>query len=1669
MCRGCLASGLVAFLAITSFAAPPVAADRPDPTVIRDRVEALFENAQCRYPGTAGNQVIEERVARIFAESGLTNGAIRFTAPTFVPGPATIAWGGGAAVPIRMLHPSLVRPGGFVEKDFTAPLVYLGRGTAEDLGRLNGVPLHGCIALMDFDGGSDWMRFLRFGVRGFIFKGADTYSHFDAVSKVHDSEVAVARYFIDQEVGQSLKASIAEAGGSLELTVHAEPSQWINRELRDLWVVVPGADPKLAKEVVFIVAPMDSNGVVPQEAQSAAKAVNLDLLLALLDQFSKQPPARTLVLAAVNAHTQRCLGERMLAWFAMKNQGDVEGVRDMLAKDIRRQELYATTYRELKLDGSQDARDAELIEDLRTRMDESTGKIIPIKKPILDLAKSDVSRIKEARIKLETLGLPPEQLAIERASLGRRQTNHTAVLTLFNKFGHNSPGSLTTEQWDIFRGYVREIVQKNTDWAERNRQDLERDIANGALSAHLTGKRNVMVFCLNFNWGSGTMGLSTDNYWGFLRWAYDFGRFLMGRVEDSPIFAEQGRAERIVDTLTNVGGLPEGHFIVPGEPGQAAAPQLAVFLSASSPAIPTFGLENVHAGPGLAFTPADTFDALNYERIAAIYDVAVPLLRLIVDEPESTSSSTLKEFGRSGSGMFSTRVMTFEYDEFASDQLPTLPVPGSLVVGRQVEYDGATRLPSIIGGDVVNSFFGLSDERCAAFLYGIRNDSPEGKFPIFTTAYRLDDAGRVDYALDAGERHSHVVSFLSAGSKHIALFRAVEMPILGVDDPSYVATEPIHLSELIIYDAARDSAPQSYGFSGFQNPLSGRYSKGFPLSTGPAAIYIESDRSVKALKGGVSGTLRTVLNASPSLPNGAGFGATNPIPPDFFAQAAVDMAHLNDGKVRKLSGVTDALIQGFRDEGSAALKEAAGARERNDHLKFLAETYRALGAQVKAYQQAMGLANDMLKAVVFYMALMLPFCFFLERLLFKTVRIEAQMGTFAVLFVAVYIIFRLIHPAFKIAEAPEAMFIAFVMGALGIFVIRILQGRFEGEMQLLFRTLVASDTAEVAAGTVGGQAMMIGVNNMKRRRIRTALTTGTIVLVTFTMLAFTSVSKKLSPTVINKGKFAPYTGIMYHWPDGPMDEGTLNVFRDMAADASSFTQGRPLVLERWWLTAPRIDVWGQQSSTPFPLENVASGSNITMEAILGLMPEEHGFLDPVPLLPGGRFFSARDAMEVIIPTAAAESLGLDPSKLAGARIRLWDVEFDVVGILSDERFRAMTDIDGSPLVPIKGAVKSSSSGTASEDAGSRSQITYYDTSNLILMPVDACRRLGGQPYSVSIKMGDAEPVWPVMNRLLTISTAKFYMASRVPFKVGDEGKRTAGEGVYYVGSNYRTSIGGLAKLIVPLLIASTIILNTMLGSVFERKAEIAIYNAVGLNPTHIGFFFLAESFVYSVIGSVGGYLIGQVLSIGLNRFGMISDINLNFSSLSVVYVILFTIAIVLLSTLYPAVVATRAAVPSGKRKWSMPAHEGDSMTLAFPFIYEEGLLVGIMHYVREYFANFSEASVGNMTAELRDARRDRDEKGRPVYELVYHVALAPYDLGVTQRVTLRAAYDEHVRANRITMTIARQSGQDSNWVTTNKPFLEKLRKYLMNWRNMKASSHALHVEQGRVAFGVQAT
>jgi len=254
--------------------------------------------------------------------------------------------------------------------------------------------------------------------------------------------------------------------------------------------------------------------------------------------------------------------------------------------------------------------------------------------------------------------------------------------------------------------------------------------------------------------------------------------------------------------------------------------------------------------------------------------------------------------------------------------------------------------------------------------------------------------------------------------------------------------------------------------------------------------------------------------------------------------------------------------------------------------------------------------------------------------------------------------------------------------------------------------------------------------------------------------------------------------------------------------------------------------------------------------------------------------------------------------------------------------------------------------------------------------------------------------------------------------------------------------------------------------VMERKREVVIYNAIGLNPGHVMMFFLAESVVFGLVGSVAGYIIGQALSLGLSHA---LNLNLNYSSTAVMFVIMLSIGTVLLSTIYPSAMAARAAVPSGQRRWALPKPQGDEINVDFPFSYDQARLLGVCAFLNEFMEQNSEASTGRFLAQPRGMgiiaeHSDEPHDASPTYVMVYDITPAPFDLGVNQTMELYAYYHAKVRAHMLSVRLTRTSGQTHNWKSVNQPFLESLRKRLLDWRSQRPDNQNDYRARGERLF-----
>jgi len=278
------------------------------------------------------------------------------------------------------------------------------------------------------------------------------------------------------------------------------------------------------------------------------------------------------------------------------------------------------------------------------------------------------------------------------------------------------------------------------------------------------------------------------------------------------------------------------------------------------------------------------------------------------------------------------------------------------------------------------------------------------------------------------------------------------------------------------------------------------------------------------------------------------------------------------------------------------------------------------------------------------------------------------------------------------------------------------------------------------------------------------------------------------------------------------------------------------------------------------------------------------------------------------------------------------------------------------------------------------------------------------------------------------------------------------DGVTYYGSRMRKrTFEGMLELLIPILIAALTVFNTMRGSVYERRDEIYVYNAVGIAPNHVFFMFMAEACVYAVVGAMLGYLLSQASGRALMAVHLTGGLNMNYSSIETIYASITVVAAVLLSTVMPARAAARLAAPAEHREWKMPPIENDTLSFLLPFTFTRHDRVAVVSYFSRWLDSHGEGSSGPFFCSPPKARLCREGAASagaggltPLVEAT--IWLKPYDLGVSQRMEITLPLDSETGEYVARIRLIRVSGTLAAWERTAKPFLGILRKQFLNWR-----------------------
>jgi len=1607
-----------------------------------------------RITGSEGCDAAAEQVIAEFRRLGLTDVEVE-EFPVIVPKvfpdaegrAAALTVAGGRTFEVLPMWPNLVRMPKTPPQGIDGRLIYAGTG---QLRAFNGLDVADSIVLLDFNCGADWFNAPLLGARAVLFIEPEETLRGEAEQKFLSIPVDIPRYWVPKEVSDHLRA-LLQSRDRVDINIKCD-MRWQKVIGKNIMAHVKGSDPRLSKQQVVLQAYYDSISVVPSAAPGAENACSIAALYQLIKAVRHSPPKRSMTFLATSGHFQAMAGAKHFVYNRIRGGRSEKRVRQVFGLiDGARREIEDAADRvwEKEKDTKVQKTEEEITDErvralgrIQKSLHVAGKKLAKMQRTIRVAEKEDPNKgkIKEFRLSPEDLQERTELLArFEQARPGMQQAVETALEVV--KEARHTPRNGSMDQKQAALDNVLSTINETTDALDFS--DLGISLW---LSVDLSSQNNAFgVFYKGYFY----------NYSENIQWKFsDIGK--KAREFGDLIGQALGvdATTRLADGINAIQGKTWTTYMA----GKLALENEVATLAA----IPGLGFATINDSRPQVDTPLDLPLYVQVENITEqARFLACLLCDLInIEEPKKLYDLQLEDNFVEVKGRmveFIPETSTFP-DEPVEHAIAVARTGTKTAMGVRAElFDVATELPPDPPDRFKEprEFQAWNEKGGVIHLIGLPNVRAAGA-PTRVEGYVLDNAdpndpdpskrglndGHVAMAPDLGVNGDAAYPITLKMDQEIkpvtcVMFGCKPMTIYDMVDQRFFEL----LREINIYDATTDATPYEFGYC---LPLPPQQ---FVSSYEPVAVvFVPSGTKTKITMGASVLGLRFVL-VNPSKEDHEGEGYLVDQYPAMYAtpyRVARDMWLLDEDRMMALRkhGIENSRVAAAHKQAKEDLLESEKRLAQREYDKFLTAARSAWSFESRAYPDVRKTADDVIKGILFYLALLLPFAFFCERLLIAAPDVRMQIVGFFGIFMLIFFLISQVHPAFAITFTPAIILLAFIILALTMIVVSIIVQKFEEQMKEVRYEQTGIRTADVGRLSASGAAFNLGIANMRRRKVRTLLTCLTLILLTFTVLSCTSVVEGVRTNRIKLPKTSPYNGILIRdktW--APIGEPTARVMSNEFGD-------RYAVAPRAWYTSAKV---GEQSFI-----DVRRGLNsYAATAMVGLTARETEVTVDVERLlkPGGRWFREDDSLVCVVPDGMAKKLEIAPEQVGTATVSVFGTRLRVIGIIRSNRFKNQArDLDGESITPVDYLLMQEQQ--AQQQQQQRGQKMSEDElreyihlapDSVLFCPYNFVINAGGNLRSVAIAIPDGGEVRSSLDNLMQRVELNLY--------AGIDGD------TFLCSAVSATSFKGASDLVIPILIAAAIVLNTMLGSVYERVREIYIYSSLGLAPTHIAALFIAEASVYAILGAIAGYLVGQTIAKILLTFDLLQGLNLNYSSLSAVSSTAIIMLTVLLSVIYPAKRASQIAMPGIERRWSLPEPVDDQIKMGLPFTMTGDQALGVNMFLREYLAAHADYSLGHFSTADIELSTIEAELGEG-YQLSLMVWLAPYDLGVSERLLLQTVPTEDEEVYEIRAVIIRESGDESSWIRVTRNFINMLRKQYLLWRTFPAGLKGEYSQRG---------
>ena len=414
-------------------------------------------------------------------------------------------------------------------------------------------------------------------------------------------------------------------------------------------------------------------------------------------------------------------------------------------------------------------------------------------------------------------------------------------------------------------------------------------------------------------------------------------------------------------------------------------------------------------------------------------------------------------------------------------------------------------------------------------------------------------------------------------------------------------------------------------------------------------------------------------------------------------------------------------------------------------------------------------------------------------------------------------------------------------------------------------------------------ALSLAARNLRRRRLRTLLTAAFMLTSVFAFMALTSLA-------LERGLFV--RALRGRRGQAP-SEGFL-LRRPSVAETMPFMPITSTVLqqlEEWLGERP------EAALVAVKLENIPKGSAlgpltsasglVYVWGILGVYPSLEAQVTGMDrIVEEGQFLRDEDRDGILVSGWAVNYLQVGVNDT----LMFHGQNFTVTGIFDSGKLDGLKDLDGEPLIP------------------------YYlefgvprllsPPRQVVIVHGETSRRLPGVVVSrVDVQARSPGEIM-TLARMMILSWSGFEAYASVAGEI-----RHLLIGEYYLA-------GGFASAMFPLILVVLNVGSLMLGSVFERKREVATMSSLGMNPFHISAVFVAEALVIGIVAGSLGYILG-LTSYRFMAVFMPFGVKQKVEPIWGILALSLSVAAAVLGSALPATKASIIVTPSLLKRWKI--------------------------------------------------------------------------------------------------------------------------------------------------------